>query len=75
MSHEQRGRKTRAVATLSGVLLVSMLPILLSACESTQNKSEPSSPPQNAVTLYQVDIVTSLVCATYLIEKSWVRNA
>lgn len=40
MRHEQRGRKTRAVATLSGVLLVSMLPILLSACESTQSKSE-----------------------------------
>ena len=41
----------------------------------TQNSSEPSRPPQNAVTLYQVSIVTSEVSATYFTVKSWVTNA
>jgi hypothetical protein len=35
---------------------------------STQNSSEPSRPPQNAVILYEMGIDVSLVIATYLIE-------
>jgi hypothetical protein len=42
---------------------------------NTQNRSEPSSAPQNAVILYDVVIDVSLVAATYLSVKSWVKNA
>ncbi len=65
---------TKPIMSLCRRWLTAIATVENSASTNTQNNSEPSRPPQNAVTLYQVDIVVSDVAATYLIAKSWVTK-